>query len=618
MANGNRPNGSKGSITLLTVLIVLAVLYFARSVFIPLSLAVLLAFLLGPLVIRLRHLGLGRVLSALSVVLLSFLLVGVMGTLMGSQMADLAHKLPEYQQNVHHKIQSLRTSGGGLVNRFTKVVHEITDALTPPLPPVSTQPGTEKPVPVEIRRSPFSPFDLAQKVLGSVLGTALTAAIVIVFVLFMLIEREDLRDRLIRLGGAGRVNLTTKVLDDAAHRVSRYLLAQMVINMAFGVLAGCGLYLLRIPNPFLWAILAALLRYIPYLGIWIAATMPALLALAVDPGWMMVPAIFVLYFGIDLLAYNFAEPFLYGTSTGISPLGILVAAVFWTWLWGPVGLLLATPLTVCVVVIGQHVPNLEFLSVLLSDQEVLPPETRFYQRMLAMDLEEATEVAEEFLKEGHPLEQLYDQVIVPALQLAENDRHRGKLDEVRQQFIFQNTRLLVEDMADRADELAPKTDPKDLPKIHKEDKPPKKVAKSEAGEVLCIPARDEADEIAALMLNQLLAKRGIGARVLSSTVLAGETVNLMQQQQPAVAVVTAVPPFGHLHARYLCRRIRKQFGRVKLVCATLSQQDASEIPGGQPPLPADEMATSLQQTLAQTIALIPVQDQSGGKQALAS
>ncbi len=619
MANGNRPNGNKGSATLLSVLIVLAVLYFARSVLIPLSLAVLLAFLLGPLVIRLRHLRLGRVPSAVIVVLLSFMLIGIIGTFMVSQLTDLAHKLPEYQQNIHHKIESVRTSGGGLITRITRVMHNITDTLTPTPPAAPAQPGAEKPVPVEIRRSPFSPFELVQKLLGSLLGTLVTAGIVIVFVLFMLIEREDLRDRLIRLAGARRVNLTTKVLDDAAHRVSRYLLAQLVINLGFGVLAGVGLYFLRIPNPFLWAMLAALLRYIPYLGIWIAALMPAALALAVDPGWMMVPAIFALYVGIDLCMYNFAEPMLYGTSTGISPLGILVAAVFWTWLWGPVGLLLATPLTVCVVVIGQHVPNLEFLSVLLSDQQVLSPETRFYQRLLAMDLDEATEVAEDFLKEGHPLAQLFDQVMIPGLGLAEQDRHRAKLDDVRQQFIFQNTRLLVEDLAERADELAAGNGSKSRASAKNEQKRPGPVDESiTAADVVCIPARDEADEIAAFMLRELLRKRGISAQVLSSGVLAGEAVSLMQRERPAVAVVTAIPPFGYMHARYLCRRIRGQFRRVKLVCGVLGGQNVEDTRQRQPAIPADEVVGTLEQAMAQVIAFLPVRHEAAVHPALAS
>src|SRR5262249_43403188 len=281
----------------------------------------------------------------------------------------------------------------------------------------------EKPVPVEIRRSAFSPFEIIQKMLGSFLNIVVTAGIVLVFVIFMLIERTDLRDRVIRLGGARRVHATTRMLDDASRRVSRYLLNQLVINAAYGASTAVGLYFIGVPNPFLWGLVAALLRYIPYLGIWIAAAMPAALAFAVEPGWVKVPVVFGLYFGIDLIMYNFVEPLLYGNSTGLSPLAILVAAVFWTWLWGPVGLLLSTPLTVCVVVLGRHIPQLWFIRILLSDEPVLSPETRLYQRLLAMDLEEATEIAEEFLKDK-PLDEFYDRVIVPTLSLAEEDRHR--------------------------------------------------------------------------------------------------------------------------------------------------------------------------------------------------
>lgn len=600
MPNGNRPNGIAGSATLLTVLIVVAVLYFARSVLIPIALALLLAFLLGPLVVRLRHWGLGRLPSVLVVVLFSFTAIGIGSFFVVSQMTDLAHKLPEYQQNVHKKLESIRDSGGGFLTRLTRVVHRVTDELTPPPPAPSTvKQAEERPVPVEIRRPPFSPIEIVQKILGSLLSLVVTAVIVIVFVIFMLFQREDLRDRLIRLAGAGRVNLTTKLLDDAAQRVSRYLVAQLVINGAFGVAAGIGLALLGVPNPILWGILTGLLRYIPYLGIWIAALMPAGIAFAVEPGWANLPIIAAMYFVIDMLMYNFAEPLLYGSSTGVSPMAILVAAVFWTWLWGPVGLLLATPLTVCVVVIGRHVPSLEFLSVLLSDEEVLSPETRFYQRMLAMDLEEATEVAEEFLQ-GKSLEDLYDQVIIPALTLAEEDRHRSKLDKAHQDYMFQNTRVLVEDLGERVDDLLATDVGKEGPASKSEDsvsQPPT------APQVICIPARDEADEIAAFMLVQLLRKRGIAARELSAASFSGESVEQVARERARVACVCAVPPFGYMHTRYMCRRLRTQFSDLKLVGAILTERDVEEIRKRQPAIPADELASSLKQVLAQAISL---------------
>jgi predicted PurR-regulated permease PerM len=592
---------------LLSILIVVAVLYFARTVFIPLALSLLLAFLLAPLVIRLRHWGLGRVPSAVGVVLLSFAILGTIGTVMTSQLTDLAHRLPDYEHNIHQKIDSIRTSGGGFINRFSRVVRNFTEELTPAPPaPAKEQSGEERPVPVEIRRSAFSPVELIQKFLGSLLNGVVMAGIVIVFVVFMLIEREELRDRLIRLGGARRVNLTTQVLDDAAQRVSRYLLAQLVVNVAYGVLVGTALYFIHVPNPLLWGMLATLFRYVPYLGVWIAAVMPAAVAFAVEPGWVKVPLVFGVYFGVDLLMYNFAEPLLYGSSTGVSPLAILVAAVFWTWLWGPVGLLLATPLTVCVVVIGRHVPNLEFLQVMLTDEPVLAPQTRFYQRMLAMDLEEATEIAEQFVK-GKSLEELYDAVIIPALTLAEEDRHRGKLDEARQQFLFQNTRILVEDLADRAEELvAGNSNSSGKVRL-----PAKGNGRSESPaslrtstNVFCIPARDQADEIAALMLAQLLNKRGVEARALPSGVLATVSLNEVGRERPKIACVSAVPPFGYMHARYLCRQLRAQFKEIKLVGAILTERSAEELRQRQPTIVADQVAPSLKEGLAQILALI--------------
>lgn len=606
MTNSHRSNGNNATTALLTVLIVVAVLYFARTVLIPLSLAVLLAFLLGPLVSRLRHWHWRRVPAAVAAVLVSFVLLGGIGVMLTSQLADLARKLPQYQQNIHQKLEKIRTSGGGWVSRAGGWIRNFSEELNPAAPaPDRNQPASERPVPVEIRRVPFSPMELVQKVLGSLLEVTLTAGIVIVFVLFMLIERDDLRNRLIRLGGAGRVNLTTEVLDDAAQRVSRYLLAQLVVNVAFGILASVGLDIIGVPNPVLWGILAALFRYIPYLGVWAAALMPAAVVFAVEPGWVKVPAVFGLYIGIDLLMYNLAEPVLYGTSTGLSPLAILVAAVFWTWLWGPVGLLLATPLTVCVVVIGRHVPNLGFLQILLSDEAVLGQETRFYQRLLAMDLEEATEIVEEFLKDKS-LQDLFDQIIIPALSLAEADRHRGKLDQERRRFIFQNARLLIEDIARRAPGLRVEQQAAKAGG-HIEGQTGAKPAAAEApAKVICIPARDEADELAALMLAELLRERGIGARALSAAALASELLEEVAQAQPRMAVVAAVPPFGYMRARYLCRRLHGQWKGLKVIGAILTEHDVTELKQRRPTLDADELATSLKQVLAQVLALLPL------------
>jgi predicted PurR-regulated permease PerM len=602
LVEGIRPT-RENSARLLTVVIVGAVLYFAREVFIPFALAFLLAFLLAPLATRLRHWGLGRAPSAILVVHVFFAVIAVLGFVMASQMTDVAHKLPGYQQNIREKLHSVQISGGGLIERATRVIHGLTAELTPAAPSGSRTPsGEEKPVPVEIRKAPFSPLQFLRSILGSLLSIVVTALIIIVFVIFMLIQKEDLRDRLIRLIGAGRVNVTTQALDDAASRLSHYLLAQAGINMAFGILAGWVLYFIGVPNPVLWGLAAALLRYIPYLGIWVAACLPAMMAFAVEPGWVKVPIIFGTYLGIDLLMYNFAEPFLYGNTTGISPIAILIAAVFWTWLWGPVGLFLSTPLTVCLVVIGRYVPSMEFLSILLGDAPVLKPETKFYQRMLAMNLDEATELAEDYLK-GKSLEQLDDCMIIPALTLAEQDRHRGRLDEEREQFLFQNTRILVEDLTERADNLISGNN--SSRKQDDDARNPQPAGSSDCPAVLCIPARDEADEIAALMLEQLLSKRGINAKALSCAGLLGECIQKVEQEKPGVVCVAAVPPFGYVHARYLCRRLRNRFPDLKVVAAILTEGDVNEIKKRQPPVPADEIGSSLTQALAAILSLLP-------------
>jgi len=304
--------------------------------------------------------------------------------------------------------------------------------------------------------------------------------------------------------------------------------------------------------------------------------------------------------------YNFVEPWLYANSTGLSPLAILVAAVFWTWLWGPVGLLLSTPLTVCVVVLGRHIPHLWFLRILLSDEPVLSPETRLYQRLLAMDLEEATEIAEEFLK-GKSLEDFYDGVVIPTLSLAEEDRHRGRLDETRQRFLFQNTRILVEDLAERVEELNATNQGRGEPT---EESRPSGAAKAAADlpiTLICIPARDEADEIAAIMLVQLLNRRGFGGYVLNGGTLAAESLEAVTRESPPVVCVVAVPPFGYVHARYLCRRLRAQRRELKIVAAILTEGPVEELKQRRPALQADESAANLKLALAQVLSLIPTQ-----------
>jgi predicted PurR-regulated permease PerM len=604
------------SATLLSIVLVVAVLYFARDIFIPLALAVLVSFLLAPMVIKLRHWRWGRMPSVLAVVTLAFVLVAAIGLLMSVQLSDLGHKLPEYQHNIHQKLQSIRDSSSGIVGQFSRMMHNFTSefnsshAQNPPAPGETSV----KPVPVEIQQGDLSPLRMVPKILGSLLGIGLTGVIVVVFVIFMLLEQEDLRDRVIRLAGSRQLNMTTRALDEASERVSRYLLAQLLVNVAYGVAAGVALYFLGAPNPLLWGMLAALLRYIPYLGIWVAATMPAAVLFAIDPGWVKPVAVFGIFGGIDLLMCNFVEPLVYGNTTGLTPLAILVAAVFWTWLWGAVGLLLAIPLTVCVAVLGRYVPSLGFLGVLLSDEPVLTPDNRFYQRLLAMDVEEAAEVAEEFLK-GKTLEQLYDDVIVPALRLAEEDCQAGKLEDEQRESVFQNMRMLVEDLAPRAQEIAGREI--DTRNRGDEITPPESVPLREA-RVLCLPARSEADEIAALMLAQLLASHGVAVKPVSVSALASERLEEVSRHKAEVVCVVTVPPDGYLHMRYLCKRLSEHFHEPKIVAAILARGGPEELRRRETGIPANEVAATLSEASNQIRALTALAPPAGKQTAFSS
>jgi predicted PurR-regulated permease PerM len=598
----NRPHQGSRNTTLISVVVVVAVLYFAREIFIPLALAILFSFLLAPLVTRLRHWGVWRVPSVLIVVTFAFALLGVIGALVTVQLTDVGRKMPEYEHNVHQKLQSIRDSSNGFMGRISRVIHNVSEELKPA--PSTNQPasGDQKPVPVEIRQGDISPMQLVPKVLGSLFGGLIMTMLVVVFVFFMLLQQEDLRDRVIRLVGWRQLNTTTKALDEAGQRVSRYLLAQLVVNVAFGIPAAVGLYFLGVPNPILWGALAALLRYIPYLGIWIAALMPAAMVFAVDPGWIKLVGVFGIYAGIDLLMYNFVEPLVYGNSTGLTPLAILVAAVFWAWLWGAVGLLLATPLTVCLAVLGRYVPSLRFLGVLLSDEEVLTPEKRFYQRLLAADIEEAADIAEEFLK-GKSLEQLYDAVVVPALALAEEDCLAGRLESEQQEFVFQNARLLVEDIAPRAKEIIAGENGS---KHRLNGKNHTSVTAAGEARVLSLPAHGEADEIAALMVAQLLEARDVRARAVSAASLASERLEEAGGEKVEVVCVTTIAPDGLLHARYLCKRLHDQFPELRIVAAVLVRDEGRDVRMRELSAVANEIARSLGEAAKQIQSLTAV------------
>ena len=595
--------------TMLGVLVAIAALYFGREVFIPLALALLLSFALAPPVLWLRRLRFARAPAVILVVALAFGAIFGFAAVVTSQVSSLAENLPEYQRNLQSKLRSFQASGpaGGAVERAMaplKVLREEvaeTQKAAEPAPSEVDGQGAprQQPVPVRIEQPEPGPFEVIQRVAGPLLEPLATAGVVIVFVIFMLLQREDLRDRLIWLAGARDLQRTTRALDEAGQRVSRYLLAQLLVNATYAVPVGVGLYLIGIPNAALWGILAMVLRFVPYIGPFIAAIFPLALSLAVDPGWSLLLWTAALFVTLELISNNVVEPWLYGASTGLSSVAIIVSAVFWTWLWGPTGLLLSTPLTVCLVVLGRHVPQFTFLDVLLGSQPVLAPEERFYQRMLAGDPVEGLEQAERYLADK-PLLAFYDEVALPALALAEQDRRRRTMDEDRRGRLAGAFMEVIEDLDDHEDVEEPGVEAAAL-------SPPAAGAGAEAGaRVLCIAGRSEFDAVATAMLAQLLERRGVEARTMTAE--ATTRVGLAQSDLQAIDVIclSYVNTSVHAHARNLSKRFRRRWPGVSIV-ACLWSLPPGEIEGQEPgaALGADAVVRSMSQALRQVESRLP-------------
>jgi hypothetical protein len=435
--------------------------------------------------------------------------------------------------------------------------------LSPSGATIAPRGTNELPFSVRVLSSPASPLQVFGSMFGTLVEVLGTAGIVIVLVVFFLVQREDLRDRFIHLVGKGHVTVTTQMLEDAGARVSRYLSMLFLINVSFGISVGLGLYLIGVPNAILWGILAAALRFIPYIGPWIAAAMPIVLSMAISTGWVAPLLTVGLFVVLEFCNNHVLEPWLYGKSTGVSAVAVLVAAVFWMWLWGPVGLLLATPLTVCVLVVGKHVPQLSFLHILLGSEPVFEPQTRIYQRLLAGDQEEAAALIEGYL-EHKSLVEVYDTVLIPALAMAETHWQLGELNEGKHKFIMQSLRDLIQERGERQQKSHANEDAQDAPEVDC-DSSCVDGDNSSRPCILCLPARNEADEITALMLAQVLESRDYLVQAVPVTALAGEMVDLVDQCTPDVVCIAATPPAAVMHARYLCKRLRIQLPEVKLV-----------------------------------------------------
>lgn len=541
---------------------VIVVLYAGREVFIPLAFAIVLSLVWTPPVNWLQKLRLGRVPAVLIVVVCSLATAGVIGWIILNQLIAVVNELPKYQQNIHNKIIALSSPGKGPLGRAAENVkqlgQELSAAQTADLPARRSQ--RAGPLPVQIVEKPTANLQALSDLVRPFIGPLGIGGIVLIFSVFLLIERRDVRNRLLRLVGLGQLNVMTLALDDATQRVSRYLLLQFAVNAGFGLTVGIGLYFIGLPYAALWGTVAGFLRLVPYLGTLVAGSLPLLLSIAVFDGWRLPLLILVLFASLEIVIGNWVEPRLYGAHTGVSSLAILVTTVFWTILWGPAGLILSTPLTVCVAVLGRYVPQVSFLHILLGDEPALETETQVYQRLLAMDREEARDVADGFLKEQSLLE-LYDRVFVPALTMAEQDRHKGALDAAREKFIFLSVKEMISEFSDSTPEPSPGSTDGDVTDVAPAGAP-MPVFK---GRVLCLPVSDEADEIIAAMLAQLLEGQAVPAIAYSVGATTRETLAMLEPEPEDVICLSALPPFAFAQARTVARQLRSKYPGTKLL-----------------------------------------------------
>jgi predicted PurR-regulated permease PerM len=605
--------------------IAVAALYFGREVLIPVTLAMLLSFVLSPLVELLRRIWLGRILSVVLAVVLALGLILALGSAIGTQVAQLSGNLPEYQTTIETKISRLHNV---TIDKFSEKLgnfgHQLSGSAPRSEAPAPTPTGApaqgqqQEPVPVVVTQPAPSVLDIGKSVLEPMLYPVATAGIILVVTIFALLQREDLRDRAIRLFGSGDLHRTTVAMDEAGRRLSRYFLTQLGLNASFGVIVGVGLYLIGVPNPLLWGILGALLRFVPYVGSWIAAALPVVLAAAVEPGWSMAIWTAGLYVVTELIMGQAVEPLVYGHSTGLSPLAVIIAAIFWTWIWGPIGLIISTPLTLCLVVLGRHIEGLESFEVLLGDRPALTPTESLYQRMLAGDPDEAEEQAERYLAD-QPLSSYYDEVVLEALRLAANDVSRGTIEASRLEQFTASMDELIHDLGERTD-LPSETAEAEKTEVEatadRPGLPNSSAAKEEIADdrlvpewqtetpVLCVAGRGALDELAARMLAQLLGKHGLKARIVPHEAVSRTRIAELDAAGVAMMCVSFINLGGSTaRLRYLLRRLRERQPAARLLLGLWPAQDTDVLDGDlRRALAADFYVTSLREAVRMCVA----------------
>jgi predicted PurR-regulated permease PerM len=568
-------------VTFAGCVLVIVVLYWAQAVLVPIALAVLLTFVLTPPVSWLER-WLGRVPAVLTAVTLVFIVLGLAGWGLARQMDHLADDLPTYRVNILAKIADVRGAGkGGTVEKLQETIEGIkTDIGQSSAPKVT---ASRPVVVISELATGFSGFSW----LGPIVGPVGTAGLVLAMVIFMLLERRDLRDRLIGLFGHGQLTVTTKAFDEAGTRVSRQLLMQSLVNLVYGIAAGIGLYVLGVPYPLVWAALGAALRFIPYVGPVIGAGAPILVSLAALPGWAGPLWVVGLFIVLELFTNLVLETALSAGAAGVSQVALLVSVAFWTWLWGPLGLLMATPLTVCLVVLGKHVPGLEFVGMLMADTPALAPEFGYYQRLLARDQSEAADLIEQHIKTEAP-RSVYDALLLPALNYAERDRLEQRLSLDEETAVIDATRELLSDAAESIRRLQPEPSPPDDPTLPGPREPLR---------VLGFATNGIADELALQMLGHLLDDLPIVVEIVKGRMLASELVSLVQAQGASVVCLADLPPSPPSKTRYLVKRLHAALPEVRILVGRWSPRALAD---DSTQLLRDAGATLVASTLTET------------------
>lgn len=581
---------------MVTAAVIVAALYFASEVLIPITLAALLTFILAPMANVLRRVGIPRIPAIIAAVVIALGIIIGLGTIIGTQVADLIAQLPRYQSTLENKVANLRDTTLGPLSRA--MTHF--ESRPEPQPGSGSAPGNsaasnsasgQKPVPVVVQQPSLSPVQVGQKVLAPILHPLATVIIMLVVTIFALLYREDIRDRAIRVFGSGDLSRTTSAMDDAGHRLSRYFIAQLAINSAFGIVVAIGTYFIGLPHPILWGVMGGILRFVPYIGAWIAAALPTLVAAAIEPGWSMALLTIALYAVTEFFAGQFLEPLLYGHSTGLSPIAVVVAAIFWTWLWGPIGLIISTPLTLCAVVLGRHIEQLSFIDILLGSQPALRPSESLYQRLLAGDANEAQQQVEELAAE-HSLVDYYDNVAIEALQIASADFRARKLSQAD----AAELRSHFEELVEFTREIAKKE--------NVEDAASTAPARANGAEFLCVAGSGPFDRLVATMLCELLAAEGVEAATKIAEASAREKLYALEMKHVALVCVLYLDPRGvPANARLLVRLLRQRNPEAKIVVGLVNKTET----GNEEKLAkigADEYVSSLREITEIARALI--------------